>query len=384
MEESGINQLPRDTLHQIFLSLPLRQIMICRSVCKSFYQILTSPSFIDLISTLPPLTLLALRPSHNHHHHHHNNSNNVTRHVSDPNYLHVYDPDRNQWLRFPLDFLPFHSPHPVASASGLVYLWGDSPESNKSLVVCNPLTRHFNVLPQLGSAWSRHGSVLVDSTNRVMVLTELAALYFSGATAAATPTTSGTNNQWLKFSSNLPAKPRSPILVSDTVLALCDVGSPWRSQWKLFSCTLSNLKQSHDNNNWACLERHEWGDVFDILKRPRLVRGMGNKILMIGGLKSSFSLNSSCSTILILRLDLDLLEWEEAGRMPVEMYRSFQESTKFKVFGGGDRVCFSAKRTAKMALWDCFDGWRWIHGVPGNGDGLCRGFVFEARLASIP
>ncbi|XP_018848675.1 SKP1-interacting partner 15 [Juglans regia] len=367
MESSPIYRLPQDTLHQIFSSLPLRQIMICRSVCKLFHQVLTSSCFIDLISSQSPLSLIALRPPHHHHHH---------RHLSYPPSLNVFDPDQNQWLRFTLDFLPFRSPHPVASSLGLIYLWADSPHSsepNKSLVVCNPLTRQFRVLPQLGSAWSRHGSVLVDSANRVMVLTELAALYFSGS------------NQWLKFSSNLPAKPRSPILVSESVYALCDVGSPWRSQWKLFACKITSARNCQ---TWTRLERHVWGDVFDILKRPRLVRGSGNRILMIGGLKSSFSLNASCSTILILRLDLETLEWDEAGRMPGEMFECFKESSKFKVFGGGDRVCFSGKRVGKLAMWDCCEGkgeWRWINVVPGSGvgDGLCRGFVFEARLTRL-
>lgn len=108
---------------------------------------------------------------------------------------------------------------------------------------------------------------------------------------------------------------------------------------------------------------------------------------MIGGLKSSFSLNAACSTILILRLDLDSLEWDEAGRMPVEMFRCFQESSKFKVFGGGNRVCFSAKRIGRLALWDHSAAaekadWRWIDCVPGNGDSLYRGFMFEARLSA--
>ncbi|KAM7259848.1 hypothetical protein ACFE04_015589 [Oxalis oulophora] len=370
-DDPPINKLPSDTLQQIFLTLPLRQLTVCRSVCKSFNQILTSSTFLHLFCSRPQpnLSVLALRPSHSHSH---------NRNVSIRDSLHVYDPDTNRWLRFSFDFLPYTSPHPVASSTGLVYLWGDSvvdstTELTKSLIVCNPLTRQFKVLPQLGSAWSRHGSVLVDSENRVMVLTELAALYFSGS------------NYWLKFSSNLPAKPRSPILVNDTVLALCDVGSPWRSQWKLFSCTITNLKSSHSNHNsWICLERHEWGDVFDILKRPRLVRGIGNKILMVGGLKSSFALNSLCSTILILRLDMNSLEWEEAGRMPLDMYKCFQEPSKLKVFGGGDRVCFSVKKWSKMALWDCNKGWSWIQDVPGNGDGLCRGFVYELRLNAIP
>lgn len=73
--------------------------------------------------------------------------------------------------------------------------------------------------------------------------------------------------------------------------------------------------------------------------------------------------------------------------MPVEMFKCFQESSKFKVFGGGDdKVFFSAKRLPKLAMWDRSLGkgdWRWIHDVPGTGDGLCRGFVLEARLTPL-
>ncbi|KAL3735509.1 hypothetical protein ACJRO7_024606 [Eucalyptus globulus] len=383
-----IYRLPEDTLHQIFAALPLRQIIVCRSLSKFFLQTLTSPPFLRLISPLFPLRLLALRPPHHHHGHgHHGHGHGHHGHVattSSPPLLYAFDPRDNLWLRFSLSFLPFRSLHPVASSLGLVYLWGDSstddsPDAAKSLVACNPLTRRYSVLPQLGSAWSRHGSVLVDSANRVMVLTELAALYFTGSGSG-----SGSSTRWLKFSSNLPSKPRSPVLASDAVYALCDIGSPWRSQWKLFSCSLRTLKSAH---HWIRLEKHEWGDVFDILKRPRLVKGTENNILMVGGLKSSFALNASCSTILILRLDLETLEWEEAGRMPVEMFQSFAESSKFKVFGGGNRVCFSGKRVGRLALWDCLDKkaeWRWIEGIPAHGDGFCRGFVFEAGLTELP
>ncbi|KAF6163646.1 hypothetical protein GIB67_036106 [Kingdonia uniflora] len=367
MDSSPLTHLPQDTLHLIFSHLPLRQIFICRSLSTFFNETLTSPSFTNLISlSKPPLHLIALRH----------------RHVSPQPYLHVFDPDLRQWLRFPFDFLPFRSAIPVASSPGLVYLWAESntESGTKSLVICNPLTRRYKVLPQLGSAWSRHGTILVGLGGRVLVLTELAALYLSGSNLGVG------FDSWLKFSSNLASKPRSPILVGDTVFALCDTGSPWRSQWKLFSCTVpEHGSLQRWSWNWNRLEKDEWRDVFDILKRPRLVRGEGNQVLMVGGLKSSYSLNASCSTILILRLDLGTMEWDEAGRMPHDMFLTFQESSKFKVFGGGNLVCFSGRRVRRLAMWEASSAlghWRWVEGAPGYGDGLVRGFVFEARLTT--
>ncbi|PIN06167.1 hypothetical protein CDL12_21281 [Handroanthus impetiginosus] len=382
MDSSPFNSLPQDTLHQIFGHLPLRQIAAAKCVCKALYSTLSSPSFLHLLRTQShPLSLLALKPSH--------------RHVSPHPTLHAFDPASIQWLKFSLSFLPFSALHPITSSHGLLYLWAASTQTSKStsgqnsqkaLVVCNPLTGQFKTLPQLGSAWSRHGSVLAGSLSVVLVLTELAILYYSENGGSRDDNLNpNVLSNWLKFSSNLPSKPRSPVLISDFILTLCDVGSPWRSQWAMFKTKIVDMDKAMQ---WVRVEKREWGDILDVLKRPRLVKaGNDRKVYMVGGLKSSHALQSSCITILILRLDLESLDWEEAGRMPVEMYRCFMESSKFKVFGGGNRVCFSAKRVGRMALWEeNGDGkteWRWVEGVPGSGDGLCRGFVFDARVDAV-
>ncbi|KAL8524530.1 hypothetical protein ACS0TY_014206 [Phlomoides rotata] len=382
MDSSPFNNLPQDTLHQIFCHLPPHQITIAKCVCKSLYSALSSQSFLHLLRTQShSLPLLALKPSH--------------RHVSTHPTLHALDPTSNKWLKFSLSFIPFSGLHPITSSHGLLYLWASNPRnaptqnSQKALVVCNPLTAQYKTLPQLGSAWSRHGSVLAGSLNVVLVITELAILYYSeNGNANSNDANFNPNylNNWLKFSSNLPSKPRSPIFVSNFIFTLCDVGSPWRSQWAMFRAKIVDMKKTIQ---WVRLEKQEWGDIFDILKRPRLVKaGNDRKVYMVGGLKSSYAIQSACTTILILRLDLESMEWEEAGRMPVEMYRCFMESGKFKVFGGGNRVCFSAKRVGRLALWeekgDGKTDWRWVDGVPGSGDGLSRGFVFDARLDVVP
>ncbi|KEH26271.1 putative F-box domain-containing protein [Medicago truncatula] len=362
-EEVLIYNLPQDTLHKIFSTLPFRQIIFCRSLSKFFNHLLTTPSFLNLISsTPPPLNLLTI---------HHKKSTT----------LRFFDLDLNDWIHFPLNFLPFSSLLPVASSDGLIYLWAEginnSPISQTltttSLVSCNPLTRQFRIHPPCPP-----GFVLVDSVNRIMILTEFAIYYFSGDSNDST-------HGWQKLSSNLPSKPRSPILIEDSAYVLCNVGSRQRSEWKLFSCCVTS---AISHVTWSRLTRPECGVVFDILKRPQIVRGVGNKILIIGSLKSTFKLNPPCSTILILRLDLGTMEWEEVGRMPIEMFSYFQDAGEFKVFGGGDRVFFPAKRIGKLALWDRSDSkgdeWRWIDNIPGKGDGLYRGFVFEGRFNALP
>ncbi|CAI9771426.1 unnamed protein product [Fraxinus pennsylvanica] len=385
MDSSPLSLLPQDTLHQILSHLSLRQIATCKCVCKALSASLSSPPFLHLIAdqSLPAsLSLLALKPFDGHH-------------LAPDSALDAFDLSENQWIRFSLSFLPFSSLHPITASHGLVYLWASPPpvlepnntpvpNSHKALVVCNPLTRQFKTLPQLGSAWSRHGSVLVGSANVVLVLTELAILYYCASNNNISNNNMNVNvvNNWLKFSSNLPSKTRSPILVLDFILTLCDVGTPWRSQWAMFKMKISDMEKTQQ---WDQVQKPEWGDVFDILKRPRLVKaGNEKKVYMVGGLKNSQALQSLCTTVLILKLDLENMEWEEAGRMPMDMYRRFLESTKFKVFGGGNRICFSAKKLEKLALWEENEEgrteWRWIEGIPKDDDGLCRGFMFDARL----
>ncbi|CAL9046049.1 SKP1-interacting partner 15-like [Musa acuminata AAA Group] len=386
---SPILLLPRDALYNVLGRLTLREALACRPVCRVFLDALSSTPFL---ASLAPLRLLALRHPR-------------AAEASSAPSLYAFDPSLRRWLRLPLAFLPFRSSSPVTASPSpsLLYLWVDAVPSAstvagaknhpKSLAVCNPLTGSHRLLPPLGSAWSRHGTVLAGPGGAVLVVTELAALSYAPGT-----------DRWLKFPLSLPSKPRSPILMSGAVFALCDVGTPWRSQWKLFSCHLRDLGGTR---GWTSLDRHEWRDMFNILKRPRLLPGAGGRrILMIGGLRSSFAVDGPCSTVMILRLDLATIEWEEAGRMPQEMYRCFGGgvfgpmaapaaaggNNKVKVFGGDGRIWFSGKRVrGKLIMWeeDDIGGsggglWSWVDGIPGYNEGMYRGFVFDAGFTATP
>jgi hypothetical protein len=66
------------------------------------------------------------------------------------------------------------------------------------------------LLPQLGSAWVRHGgSILAGPAGTVLVLIDLATLSYTPSGSA----------KWMKHPLSLSSKPRSPILASDAVFA---------------------------------------------------------------------------------------------------------------------------------------------------------------------
>ncbi|KAK9134489.1 hypothetical protein Syun_013819 [Stephania yunnanensis] len=214
---------------------------------------------------------------------------------------------------------------------GLLFLWAHTPTPNPnpnsttssslSLVVANPITRWYRVLPPLGSAWSRHGTVLAGAEGEVIVLTEIAALVYWGEGG-------GRVEEVL-----------DELAVEAEESGGGGGGGWWRcATWGRRGGASGRCTGASGRGCWEGEGGGRWG------------------VLMVGGLKSSFSINAACSTIAILRLDLGTLEWDEVGRMPEEMFRWFQESSKFKVFGGGERVCFSARRVKRLAIWDCSGG----------------------------
>uniref|UniRef100_A0A803LD56 Uncharacterized protein n=2 Tax=Chenopodium quinoa TaxID=63459 RepID=A0A803LD56_CHEQI len=205
------------------------------------------------------------------------------------------------------------------------------------------------------------------------------------------------NEDWLKLSTNLRCSlnetnlnPRRSIFVGSSVYALC-----WRHMESSCNDIITCKLPENETTSlvWSLVKKKEWGVRIDILRYPKLLNGVGNKILLVGAEKKTMLINDYAHlAILTLRLDLESLEWEEAGRMPYDMYKCFEETILYnKYFGGGDKVYFSTPG-GRLAVWDdsakgVIGGgseWRWIEGAPDFGDGLSRGFVFNASLSAMP
>ncbi|CAA0813381.1 SKP1-interacting partner 15 [Striga hermonthica] len=343
MDDTPLDQLPPEILLLVFLRLPLRHIAVSHCVCRSLCATLSSPHFLRLLS-LQRLLLLTLCPSF-------------------PSPIpYAYDPDSDRWLHLSLSFLPFVGRrHVIAASHGRVYLWAASTSddeeeekqsSPKALVVCNPLTGWFVTLPKLGSVWAHHGSVICGPDGSVLLLTDLAVMY------------SRRGGAWRNFSSELPTMPRTPVIISDSILLLCNLGAIWRPRWAIYSGSLQKRRTSIP---WTRLEGKEWDKIFAFLKCPSLVQtGDDRGMYVVGGLMSSNMQSSVCLTIVIIRFDLETMWLKREAHMPTSMFKYFKTCGKYKVFGGGNRVCFSAYGIGKMAVWEGSETgkWGWVDSVP--------------------
>lgn len=348
--------LPKDILEMIFSCLPVMHIARSRCVCRLWNEMLSSPCFLMSYGSSNLEKWVAVLDE---------------RGLNEQRILLFYNASLETWHRMSLSFLPPEFTDAVAAAGGLLCVTGEV-DRKTVMCVCNPLTKTFRLLPQLNQELSVPMAVMIDEKNSFKVLV------LSGDTVALY---SATSDSWRIFDTGLPYRPRSPVVCDGVVFGLQNMGSPWQSSWRLVYAKLDELRCKEV---WRTLNRQEWGEILDILRQPRLLES-SRCLFLTGGLKRSASTNS-CSTFIILKLDLATLEWSEAARMPMGFYTHFNPGADFKIFGGGDAVYFSSKAPGRLVACDFSEGdgvWRWVGDYPackhGQAD-LCKGFPYHPRL----
>ncbi|KAI4964912.1 hypothetical protein ZWY2020_057891 [Hordeum vulgare] len=218
--------------------------------------------------------------------------------------FHAFDPDCRCWLCLPFtSFLPHQAFSPVASFGSLLYLW--------ALAVCNPGEHSYRLLP------------LLDPPGHATTL-------LAGPAASCL------------------SSPSSPRLL------------PLSEGSGKDEATLRSLRRGAHPSRWRTrrLRAYDVGTLAQPVEADPAQHG--RCILMIGGLVVLPSMRL-CSTVLILRLDLSTMEWDEAGWMLIctVVYWPFMEA--------------AAQRSA-MFLPCC---WRQQgKGVWGDGQGGLRKAAF--------
>ncbi|XP_030944849.1 F-box/kelch-repeat protein At3g23880-like isoform X1 [Quercus lobata] len=139
---SMLDSLPHEILTNVFVRLPIKSIVTCTAVCKTWKSLIQNPTFIS-----------------NHLHHSSNNNNNkhpllLFRHCSLENehyVLHFDNQDFNEYTRF--DDFPFQGQSydgiflVVGTCNGLIFL-ADDLYGHHKFFLWNPCVRKFVKLPK--------------------------------------------------------------------------------------------------------------------------------------------------------------------------------------------------------------------------------------------
>lgn len=359
--------VPGDLLEFIFLRFSVIDIARARMVCRLWNHVLGSQDFLFRYGKLKREKWVALFDE---------------RGLNKDRTLVLYNATLCTWHRISLNFLPPEFTDAIAAAGGLLCVAGQDKGRNV-ICVCNPFIRDYKILPYVDEESSMPVAVMVGSNAKeVHSNSSYQVVVLRGDAVALYSPACGT---WKNFETGLPYRPRSPVVCDGVVYGLQNMGSPWKSSWRL---VYAKLDEICCKEVWCPLYRAEWGEILDILSQPRLLETSGS-LFLTGGLKRSLATNS-CLTFIILKLDLTTLEWSEAARMPPAFYRHFDGSADFKIFGGGGSVYFSSKATSRLVVCDFSDGegaWRWVEDCPVykyQKTFLCKGFPFEPLLDCCP
>ncbi|KAH7843836.1 hypothetical protein Vadar_021237 [Vaccinium darrowii] len=135
-----ISDLPNPVICDILSRLPLNSIFTCKRVCKVWRDLTLEPHFAKLHLSTFPLSLIFYR--------HGNDNNNSPSHFE---ILQLHDPPVLGHHNPPMKFrTEFYFPHmhigKVASCNGLILL--SNYPSKDLIIVCNPLTAHYFILPK--------------------------------------------------------------------------------------------------------------------------------------------------------------------------------------------------------------------------------------------
>ncbi|KAH7422111.1 hypothetical protein KP509_13G091000 [Ceratopteris richardii] len=358
-------RLPSDVLESIFLRLSVSDVAKARVVCRQWKLLLCSHVFLTRYGDLNHENWVALFGESG---------------LNEGRVLVLYNATLSTWHRVALNFLPAEFTDVIAAVDGLLCVAGQINGKN-IMCVCNPITRAYKILPCLHEVPSLPVAVMVRSNHKGYQCTYYQLIVLRGDAVAVYSSTLST---WVEFNTGLPYRPRSPVVCSGVIYGLQNMGSPWKSSWRLVYAKLGEGCKEV----WYPLYRSEWGEILDILRQPRLLEAK-ECLLLVGGLKHSVASNL-CSTFVILKLDLTTLEWCEAARMPHAFYKHFDLNMDFKIFGGGSSVYFSSKVSPRLVACDFIDGkgvWHWVRDCPVNSyqkTFFCKGFPFEPRLDCNP
>lgn len=347
------SMLPQKIIERILAFLPLVTFCRLRVVCKQWYRLLFSDSFLELCGEVsPPRPWFLL----------------FRKGVWTEGFL--YDPFSCRWFKLSFTFLPPRFTV-AASSGGLLCCIPDDPGS-KTIIICNPLTENFSLLPPtLKERFVPSvGMVCINETKSYKVI-------LAGDDMI------------------------SPFAVKNLSTEVFDSGCPyWRISGPLPRlCSLESGKMTYSDGFLYCMNYSPfsvlaydmregvWSKIQAPMRRflrtPNLVECRGRLVLVAAVQKSKLNVPKS---IRMWGLQHSKNGWVELERMPHGLYDEFMrvsEEDSFACIGHGNLILITITKSTEMLMYDFYEKiWRWIPRCPfvDASEGGLQGFPFDPRL----
>ncbi|XP_048229216.1 protein UNUSUAL FLORAL ORGANS [Ricinus communis] len=378
------SKLPQRFLDRVIAFLPPPAFFRARCVCKRWYALLFSNSFLELYIQISPRRHWFLFFKHkslkSHIYRNNNNSStaagNCQSRTNFEGYL--FDPYEIAWYRISFALIP-NGFSPAASSGGLI-CWVSDEAGTKSLILCNPLVGSLSQLPPTlrPRLFPSIGlTVGLSSIDVTVAGDDLISPYAvkNLSTESFHIDAGGFYSLWGTISS----LPRLCSLESGEMIFAGD--KFYCMNYSPFSVLAYDITA----NNWLKIQ----APMRRFLRSPSLVESRGKLILVAAVEKSKLNVPKS---LRLWSLQSCGTTWVEIERMPQQLYIQFSEleaGRGFNCVGHGEFIAIMIRGSDKSLLFDiCRKRWQWIppcpyvHGGISSGDnGELHGFAYEPRLA---
>ena len=380
------SKLPQRLLDRVIAFLPPPAFFRARCVCKRWYGLLFSTTFLELYLQVSPRCnwfLFFKQKSLKNNIYRSNDNNSIGETQKDmrssPSTCQgfLFDPYDLSWYRisFPSLLPPGFSP---ASSSGGLVCWLSYEAGPKTLILCNPMVGSLTPLPPT-----------------------LRSRLFPSIGLAVTPTSIDITIAGDDLI--------SPYAVKNLTAESFHIdGGGFYSMWGTSSslprlCSFESGKMVHVEGRFYCMNyspysilAHEissntWWKIQAPMRRflrsPNLVESRGKLLLVAAVEKSQLNVPKS---LRLWALQSCGTTWVEMERMPQQLYVQFSElenGNGFHCIGNIEFIVIMIpENNQKAVLFDMSrKRWQWIPPCPyvnGGGGGELHGFAYEPRLAT--
>ncbi|KAM7270592.1 hypothetical protein ACFE04_029806 [Oxalis oulophora] len=378
------SRLPQRLLDRIIAFLPPPAFFRARAVCKRWYALLFSNSFLQLYMQVSPHLhwFLFFKQKTLKSYVYKNNKTNPSNGGAYEGY--IFDPYEISWYKVSFGLVPTGF-SPASSSGGLV-CWISDEAGAKSLILCNPLVGTLTQLPP--TFRPRLFPSIGLNVNPTSIDVAVAGDDLISPYAVKNLTTEnfhidagGYYSLWGTTSS----LPRLCSLESGRMVHVN--GKFYCMNYSPFSV----LSYDMSSNGWVKIQ----APMRRFLRSPSLVESRGRLVLVAAVEKSKLNVPKS---LRLWGLQACGTTWVEIERMPQQLYAQLVEVENglgFDCVGHGEFIVIMVRGSSdKALLFDvCRKRWQWIppcpyidHGCAGGrfntGEGELHGFAYEPRLAT--